>query len=56
MGLIVSKDGIFQEISPDVKHDDLWLDEDEEQRRLVQERKLRFELAIMRPDHEEEDE
>ena len=54
MGLIVSIDGSFQEFGPDVKHDDLWLDEDEEQRRLVQERKLRFELAIMRPDHEEE--
>ena len=54
MGLIVSIDGIFQEFSPDVKHDDLWLDEDEEQRRLVQERRLRVELAMMRPDHEEE--
>ena len=29
MGLIVSIDGIFQEFSPDVKHDDLWLDEDD---------------------------
>ena len=54
MGLIVSIDGSFQEFSPDVKHDDLWLDEDEEQRRLVQERRLRVELAMMRPDHEEE--
>ena len=46
--------GKLQEFSPDVKHDDLWLDEDEEQRRLVQERRLRVELAMMWPDHEEE--
>ena len=54
MGLIVSIDGNFQELRPGVKHDDLWLDGEEEQRRLVQERRLRSELAMMSVDHEEE--
>ena len=54
MGLVVSIDGVFSEVAPGVKGDDLWLDEDEEQGRLVQQRKLRFQLATMRPADDEE--
>ena len=54
VGLVVSIDGVFSEVAPGVKGDDLWLDEDEEQGRLVQQRKLRFQLASMRPADDEE--